>query len=326
MPAAVTERTQEDMRIVFAGTPDTAVPTLRALLAEGHEIVCAVTREDAPQGRKKTLTPSAVAEFAAAHGIRTIKANRLTANVTEQVALLKPELGVVVAYGGLIGRELLETPQLGWINLHFSELPRWRGAAPVQRALMAGERELGMSVFRLVEKLDAGDIVASASHTAEPYQSAGEVLQLMAESGASLVLQAVSILRRNNSAGVPQQETVVSYAHKLTRESGRLDPRSSLDAFVSAWAGVTPEPGAYLELGDKTLKIHEIAQLTDADVCADLATGQVDAGVLMLLGGLAILQLADGAVELVTVQPAGKPRMAAAAWLNGRGKRVEFNN
>ncbi|WP_136036748.1 methionyl-tRNA formyltransferase, partial [Microbacterium sp. K35] len=147
------------MRLVFAGTPSAAVPTLHRLAAE-HDIAAVVTRPDAPLGRKRVLTPSPVAQAAAERGLPVIRAARLDDAVTAEIAALEPELGVIVAYGGLVREPLLSTPDAGWINLHFSLLPAWRGAAPVQRALIAGDEVLGASVFQLVPELDAGDVFA----------------------------------------------------------------------------------------------------------------------------------------------------------------------
>ena len=147
------------MRLVFAGTPSAAVPTLLRL-ADEHDIAAVVTRPDAPLGRKRVLTPSPVAQAAADLGLPIIKAARLGDEATEAIAALQVELGVIVAYGGLVREPLLSTPAKGWINLHFSLLPQWRGAAPVQRALIAGDAQLGASVFQLVPALDAGDVLS----------------------------------------------------------------------------------------------------------------------------------------------------------------------
>ncbi|HOY83208.1 MAG TPA: methionyl-tRNA formyltransferase, partial [Rhodoglobus sp.] len=144
------------LRLVFAGSPDAAVPSLRALAESAHDVVTVITREDSPQGRRAVLTPTPVAVEADRLGVPVIRANRLAGKATETVQALAPDLGVIVAYGGLVREPLLSTPRLGWINLHFSLLPRWRGAAPVQRAIMAGDDITGASVFQLVPELDAG--------------------------------------------------------------------------------------------------------------------------------------------------------------------------
>ncbi|UOR02956.1 methionyl-tRNA formyltransferase [Leucobacter allii] len=321
------------MRIVFAGTPEVAVPSLHALVRAGHEVVGAVTREDAPLGRKRVLTPSPVATAAAELGIPTLKANRLDAAATEWVRGLAPELGVVVAYGGLVREPLLSAPVLGWINLHFSELPRWRGAAPVQRALQAGEQRLGVTVFRLVAALDAGDVLSRDAREFPHGTSAGEALAALADSGTSALLAAVEALAADPAAGEPQ-DGEASYAHKLAREDGRIDLARSADEVLAHWAGVTPEPGAYVLHDGAPLKLHVLAAAPDSTPDAEGPAGAPvegvadPAGTATLEHGAAILRLggADGtartALELVRVQPAGKPAMDGAAWLRGRGGKA----
>ena len=301
------------MRIVFAGTPTVAVPTLRAL-AEHHDVIAVLTRQDAPVGRKRVLTPSPVAAAAAALQIPTIKANRIDAEVSEQIAASGADLGVIVAYGGLLREPLLSAPQHGWINLHFSELPDWRGAAPVQRALIAGETNLGVSVFRLVPELDAGPVLASARYPFAFGTSAGDALAGLAERSIPQVLDAVQ--RSASDPGTPQTGEP-TYAPKLSREDGRLDPRATTLSLIQHWAGVTPEPGAFI--GD--VKLVELGAL-DLPVPAPL-TG-ASPGSCHLIGSTAWLVSGDGGVPLARVQPAGKPAMDAAAWLRGRGGEVQL--
>lgn len=317
------------MRIVFAGTPEFAVPSLRALVAAGHEVVGVVTREDAPLGRKRVLTPSPVAVAAEEHGIPVLRANRLDEAATAWVADLDPELGVIVAYGGLVRDPLLTLPAHGWINLHFSELPRWRGAAPVQRALAAGEQTLGVTVFRLVAALDAGDVLTRDAREFPAGTSAGQALTELAEFGTTAVLDAVALLASDPAAGEPQAGAE-SYAHKLTREDGRIDLARSAADVLAHWAGMTPEPGAYALHDEQPLKIIELAPLNDAPdrESADLALPEgpqvehAEPGTVTMHGGVAVLHTGSGSLALVRVQPAGKPAMDASAWLRGRGGRV----
>lgn len=297
------------MRIVFAGTPEFAVPSLRALVRAGHEIVGVLTREDAPLGRKRVLTPSPVAVAADELGIPVHRANTLDEAATEWVRSLAPELGVIVAYGGLVRRPLLELPAHGWINLHFSELPRWRGAAPVQRALQAREQRLGVTVFRLVEALDAGDVLSRDARDFAPGTSAGAALTELADSGTGALLEAVDALAADPGAGEPQRGEA-TYAHKLSREDGRLDLSRPAPEVLAHWAGVTPEPGAFVLHEEQPLKLHDVRP-------AEAGTGAP--GAIGIRDGAAILHLAGGALELVRVQPAGKPAMDGAAWLRGRG-------
>ncbi|MBL3700134.1 methionyl-tRNA formyltransferase [Leucobacter luti] len=310
------------MRIVFAGTPEFAVPSLRALVAAGHEVIGVITREDAPLGRKRVLTPSPVAAAAEQLGLPVLRANRLDAAATEWVAERAPELGVIVAYGGLVREPLLSLPAHGWINLHFSELPRWRGAAPVQRALEAGEQQLGVTVFRLVPALDAGDVLTRDAREFAPGTPAGAALTDLAEFGTAAVLEAVELLARDPGAGDPQTGAE-SYAHKLSREDGRLDLSLDARTVLARWAGMTPEPGAYVLHEDQPLKLIELAPVPDeVAATAHDAAGATAPGTALLVAGTAVLTTGDGLLALRRVQPAGKPAMDAAAWLRGRDGRA----
>ena len=300
------------MRILFAGTPEFAVPSLRAVVSAGHEVVGVITREDAPLGRKRVLTPSPVALAAGELGLPALKANRLGAEATEWAASLEADLGVIVAYGGLVREPLLSLPAQGWINLHFSELPRWRGAAPVQRALEAGEQRLGVTVFRLVEALDAGDVLTRDAREFPAGTSAGAALTDLAEFGTGALVAAIAGLADGTLSGEPQQGEP-NYAHKLDREDGRLDLARPTRDVLAKWAGMTPEPGAFAHYDEQPLKLHEVRRSAD-DLAAPEAIGSVH-----LIDGRAILRLADGSLELVRVQPAGKAAMDGAAWLRGRG-------
>ena len=303
------------MRIIFAGTPEVAVPTLNALHHAGHEIVSVLTREDAPVGRKRTQTPSPVARAANNLELPTVKANRITAEVSQVLAETDADLGVIVAYGGLLKEPLLSAPKHGWVNLHFSALPAWRGAAPVQRALMAGESELGMSVFRLVEALDAGPILARGSHTVVPGTTAGEALEQLAHRGTALVLEAVNTISEKSGE---EQTGETSYAYKLDREDGLLQPSLNSRTLLNVYAGVTPEPGAYFATDAGAVKVHKMREAHEVENL-DLPVGTA-----MLKKNQVFLQTGDGMIELVNVQPAGKPAMQAAAWLRGRGGEVSL--
>lgn len=312
------------MRIVFAGTPETAIPSLHALATGGagkrHEVVGVITRQDAPLGRKRVLTPSMVAQSADTLGLPVFKTNRLDEAATDWVRSLQADLGVIVAYGGLVREPLLSLPRLGWINLHFSELPLWRGAAPVQRALMAGEQRLGLTVFRLVEALDAGEVLTLDRVDFAAGVPAESALQRLAGEGASALCRAVDLLDREPGAGTPQQGEP-SYAHKLSREDGRLDLRRPAAEVLSHWAGVTSEPGAYVELDGQPLKLHGVRPTVSQEPGFTPLPGGEPApvGTVHMVEGRAILHLSDGALQLERVQPAGKPVMDGADWLRGRG-------
>ncbi|SDH39163.1 methionyl-tRNA formyltransferase [Leifsonia sp. 98AMF] len=295
------------MRIVFAGTPAVALPSLEAVAAR-HEVVAVVTREDAPLGRKRVLTPSPVAEAAERLGLPVIKANRLGDDVTERIAALQPDLGVVVAYGGLVREPLLSLPRLGWVNLHFSLLPRWRGAAPVQRAVIAGDTETGAAVFHLVPELDAGDVYAELRRPIGPDETAGELLSALAEEGAALLADTADALAAGTAAATPQ-EGEVTLAPKLTLEDARLDLTEPAERVSARLRGVTPEPGAFVLLDGERFKVHE-ARTTDGE--EPVAPGAVE-----LRGKRVLVGTGTAPLELVTVQPAGKRAMPAADWLRG---------
>ncbi|RIJ44324.1 methionyl-tRNA formyltransferase, partial [Clavibacter lycopersici] len=180
------------MRVVFAGTPHAAVPSLVRLHEDGHDVALVVTRADAPVGRKRVLTPSPVAAEAERLGIPTLRTNRLDDAATAEIAALAPELGVIVAYGGLVREPLLSTPERGWINLHFSLLPRWRGAAPVQRSIMAGESVTGASVFQLERGMDTGPVFSMETRPTGAHETAGDVLGALATQGADLLARTVA--------------------------------------------------------------------------------------------------------------------------------------
>lgn len=296
------------LRIVFAGSPAAAVPSLHALAASRHDVVAVVTREDAPLGRKRVLTATPVADAAVELGIPVLKANRIGL-LEPELAALRPDLGVIVAYGGLIREPLLSTPRLGWVNLHFSLLPRWRGAAPVQRAIIAGDAVTGAAVFQLVPELDAGAVYATLEQPIGRNETAGHLLEVLAESGAALLTGVVDALADGTAVGVAQSGEV-TLAPKLELADGRLDwsrPAAELDARLR---GTTPEPGAFTLLGEERLKVLDAAI---AHGGAALPPGEFE-----LRGGRLLVGTATEPLHLVTVHPAGKRAMPAADWWRGR--------
>ena len=300
------------MRLVFAGTPAAAVPTLRTL-ARSHEIVAVVTRPDAPLGRKRVLTPSPVAQAAEELGLPIIKAARLDDEATEQITALKPELGVIVAYGGLVREPLLSAPEHGWINLHFSLLPQWRGAAPVQRALIAGDTELGASVFQLVPALDAGDVYAARTVPVPADATADVALQILADDGAGLTADVVASIADGTGVAVTQQG-VPTVAPKLTLEDGALEWTQSAAELFARFRGVTPEPGAFVTIDGARLKIH-------AAWLPDDAAPALEAGEFSATRGGVLVGTGTTPLRLDRVQPAGKPAMAAEDWWRGQQGR-----
>lgn len=296
------------MRLVFAGTPAAAIPTLRRLATE-HDIAAVVTRPDAPLGRKRVLTPSPVAEAADLLGIPVIKAARLDEEASARIAALRPDLGVIVAYGGLVREPLLSTPAHGWINLHFSLLPQWRGAAPVQRALIGGDAELGASVFQLVPELDAGDVFAARTIPIPDGATADIALDTLAIDGAQLTAEVVAGIADGTARAVPQTGEA-TLAPKLALEDGLLDWYQPLDVVYARYRGVTPEPGAHTTVGGLRVKILEAGPAADVEA---LSPGAITTSRSALLIGTATQPLA-----VTRVQPAGKAAMSAVDWWRGQ--------
>ncbi|OII34647.1 methionyl-tRNA formyltransferase [Curtobacterium sp. MMLR14_010] len=305
------------MRLVVAGSPAAAVPTLRRLAASDHEIAAVLTRPPTPQGRKRVLTPTPVAEAAEELGLPVLEASRVDDDVTRRIAELDVDLGVIVAYGALLRRAALDTPRHGWVNLHFSDLPAYRGAAPVQRAVMAGDTRTAATVFQLVEALDAGPVFASEPFDIDAEATAGEVLAAMAETGAEVVVRVVDAIA-DGSATATEQVGEPTTAPKTTIEDGRVDFAAPAAAVHAHIRGVTPEPGAFAHLGAtrvKLLRSHRIPRTGGpADPAPSLAPGA-----LTLQGGALLLGTADEPLVLARVQPAGKTAMDAAAWARGLG-------
>ena len=286
-----------------------AVPPLDALVAAGFDVVAVLTRPDAPLGRKRVLTPSPVAARAAELGIPIIRAAKVDTSVTKQIAAAAPDVAAIVAYGGLIPRPALDVPRHGWINLHFSLLPAWRGAAPVQRSLIAGDDVTGAVTFLLEEGLDTGPVFGTLTEAVRPDDTAGALLGRLSHSGAVLLTQTLSAVDAGRAAAVPQQGDV-SVAPKLTLEDGRLDWRQPALAIGRRARGVTPEPGAWTTLEGQRIKLEPVILRPGGPA---LQPGQ-----LVLEGRSVLVGTGSHPVELTRIQPSGKKMMTAADWARGQ--------
>ncbi|GAA1495849.1 methionyl-tRNA formyltransferase [Paeniglutamicibacter kerguelensis] len=299
------------MRVLFAGTPQVAVESLNRLVADGFDVVAVLTREDAPVGRKRVLTPSPVAARAAELGLEIIHANRIDEQTQKRLAALDLDIAAIVAYGGLVPEKALTIPRLGWINLHFSLLPAWRGAAPVQHSIMAGDDITGAVTFQLEKGLDTGPIFGTLTETIDPADTSGELLGRLAVSGAVLLSQTLAGLDAGKLVGVEQQSET-SYAHKLTLVDGKVD--WSLPALVIRRRinGTTPDPGAWTELDGQRFKLGTLVPHTEV---TDLVPGEVriEPGKKPRV----LVGTGSHAVELGLVQPPGKKMMNAADWARG---------
>ncbi len=296
------------MRVLFAGTPAVAVPSLDALVEAGFDVAAVLTRPDAPVGRKRVLTPSPVAARAAELGIEVIRAARVDAEATARIADVNPDVAAIVAYGGLVPPAALAVPRHGWINLHFSLLPAWRGAAPVQRAVMAGDDVTGAVTFLLEEGLDTGPVFGTLTKSVGPEDTAGELLERLSRSGAVLLAQTLSAIGAGKASAQPQAGEV-SLAPKLTLEDGHLKWSHPALAISRQARGVTPEPGAWTVLDGHRVKLEPVRLRPDVTALAP--------GALALHGKSVLVGTGSHAVELTRIQPAGKKMMAAADWARG---------
>ena len=293
------------MKLVFAGTPGVAVPSLDALMDSRHEVVAVVTRPDATAGRGRRFTPSPVAIRAAELGLEVLKpAHPREPDFRYRLGKLAPDVCAVVAYGALLPTPVLEIPAHGWINLHFSLLPRWRGAAPVQRAVMAGDPEIGTSCFRIVRELDAGDVYRIAARPM-PEATAGELLELLAVSGAAQLVETIDAVEAGETP-VPQEAVGVTRAAKITVEEARVDFTRPAAEVRNHILGCSPDPGAWCELNGKRLKLYR-ARLADVQFIP--APGELHVTKRQVFVGAG-----DGVLELLEVQAPGKRRMAAIDW------------
>ena len=301
------------MKVVFAGTPQTAVPSLDALMASRHEVVAVLTRPDAPAGRGRRLTNSPVAERADDAGIEVLKPARARdPDFLGRLAEIAPDCCPVVAYGGLLPRTALDIPRHGWVNLHFSLLPAWRGAAPVQHAIIAGDEITGASTFLIEEGLDTGPVYGVVTEAIRPTDTSGDLLDRLATSGANLLVATVDGIEDGTLNAVPQPTEGVSYAPKITVADAMLDwtaPARHVDRVARA---CTPAPGAWTTWRGVRVKLGPVLPEQGRDPARP--------GELIVQRDAVVVGTATEPVRLGDVQEQGKRRMAASDW--ARGARI----
>lgn len=305
------------MRLVFAGTPEPALPSLQRLIdSPRHDVVAVLTRPDAAAGRRGRPAPSPVARLAADHGITVLRPARPnTEEFVAELAALAPDCCAVVAYGALLGDALLAVPTHGWVNLHFSLLPAWRGAAPVQAALAAGDTVTGATTFQIEPSLDTGPVFGVVTETIRPTDTVGELLARLSVAGAGLLEATMDGIGEHRLTAVPQGTDGISIAPKVTVGDARIRwdlPAHVVDRRIRA---VTPNPGAWTMIGDQRVKVGPVTLLGDADGL-DLAPGRLHVEKKRVLIGTG-----SAPVQLGSVQPPGKKAMNAADW--ARGARPE---
>ena len=300
--------------IVFAGTPENAATTLRGLVTAGIEVELVLTRPDAPVGRKRIMTPSAVAQAAEELGLPIIKTNKLDSEVIGVLSETRSQLAIVVAFGVILRTEAISSLKLGWFNLHYSVLPQLRGAAPVQHALLNGMQETGVTLFKIDEGLDTGPILSSASAVIEPNDNASSLLNRLTQLGISLLLQELPRLYSAIELNLVTQEGPSSLAPKLTRDLAQIVFSNRAADEFNRIRATNPEPGAWCRVEHESMKILESRLTSDQK----LAPGEVD-----IVNGNACCGFGGGtALELILVQPAGKSAMSATDWLRGRKSKV----
>ncbi|MCX4668658.1 methionyl-tRNA formyltransferase [Streptomyces sp. NBC_01381] len=299
------------MKLVFAGTPEVAVPALDALIASGrHEVAAVVTRPDAPAGRGRRLVASPVAQRAEEAGIEVLKpAKPRDEEFLARLREIGPDCCPVVAYGALLPQVALDVPARGWVNLHFSLLPAWRGAAPVQHALMAGDEITGASTFLIERGLDSGPVYGTVTEVVRPTDTSGDLLTRLAFAGAGLLAATMDGIEDGSLKAVPQPADGITLAPKITVEDAEVDwaaPALRVDRVVR---GCTPAPGAWTVFREERLKIIQAALAPDR---TDLAPGELFAAKNNVYVGSG-----SHAVELLWVQPQGKKPMRGADWARG---------
>ena len=304
------------MRLVFAGTPHAAIPALEAILASRHEVAAVVTRADAPAGRGRHLEPSPVARLARDAGIEVLTPAKVRDPAfLDRLREIGPDCCPVTAYGALLPQSALDIPPHGWVNLHFSVLPAWRGAAPVQHALLHGDDVTGATTFHIVKELNAGPVYGVVTEAVGPRDTAGDLLARLAVSGAALLVGTLDGIESGQLRAVPQPDEGISFAPKITPDDAHVDwglPAVAIDRLIRA---CTPEPGAWTTVAGTRLKLGPVEPLPPGSAPAPapaLAPGELSVSRHAVLAGTA-----TEPVRLGEVQPPGKRPMPAAAWARG---------
>jgi methionyl-tRNA formyltransferase len=299
------------MRIVFFGTPAFAVPSLRALLRGRFTVAGVVTQPDKPQGRSRSeLLPPPIKVFAQAQGIPVLQPVRPTGDVfAASLRHLEPDLGIVVAYGHILRPEILAIPSHGMINVHASLLPRYRGAAPVQHAILRGELETGITIMQMEAGLDSGPVLHRVATAIEPDETAGELADRLAELGATALIEALSLVSGGLARPQPQDHAQATYAPKIDREMARLVWERDATTLARQVRAFDPAPGAWTTLNGGVLKLFS----------ARAVPGTGEPGQVLAAGERLVVAAAQGAIAVNEVQPAGKSRLRVEAWVRGRG-------
>lgn len=307
------------VRVCFFGTPEFSVTCLKALLEDEHyEVVGVVTQPDRPAGRKLQLTPSPVKAFAQAQNLRVVAPESLKQNgmIRDEILRWGAEVGVVVAFGQILQESFMNGFKLGCVNVHASLLPRWRGAAPIQRSLEAGDTVSGVALQKMVKKLDAGDVIGERRVALDSEINALELHDKLAFLGADLLRVELMDYVRGNLAGLPQDEALVTYAHKIEKNESALDLAQPAVKLHNKVRGFTWGPGTYVMDDGKRLKVHRTR------VAPDFARKGAPGEILDITAGGILVATGDGALELIDVQPESRNKMNAGEYARQKGLRA----
>jgi methionyl-tRNA formyltransferase len=299
------------MKIVFMGTSQFSVPSLRKILEADHEILGVITQPDRPRGRGHKLIPSPVKEFALEHGLEIYQPERIKDEAAiDQLHSWDPDLVVVVSYGQIIPQEILDSPKLGCINVHASLLPRYRGAAPIQRAIMAGETVSGVTIMAMDKGLDTGDIIMQLPVKIAADMDYGIYSEVLAEAGADLLIDTLAVIKSGSYPRRKQDSTKATYAHMISREEERIEWQQPALTINNQIRALSPHPAAYTSFGEHRFKIFSTRGVDDN---ASAAPGEI---VAINPAGI-LVQCANGMLEIRELQLAGRKRMPSSEFLKG---------
>ncbi|MGB8957105.1 MAG: methionyl-tRNA formyltransferase [Tumebacillaceae bacterium] len=301
------------MRIIFMGTPDFAVPCLDALVENGYQVVAVVTQPDRPKGRKGELTPSPVKQAALRHNLAVLQPEKVREpEVLDEIEKLDADLLVTAAYGQLLPKRLLDMPSLGCINVHASLLPRWRGGAPIHRAIIEGDKESGVTIMRMVQKLDAGDMISRVVLPIEDTDTAESLFHKLSEAGAKLLIETLPSIAAGTITETPQDESLVTYSPELSRDDERIDWTKDARRLFNQVRGLNSWPVAFTYMDHKVMKIWQ-ARIQEEKSEPKTTPGTV----VDVIKDAIIVQCGTGTLALTEIQPAGKRRMMVSDYLRG---------
>jgi methionyl-tRNA formyltransferase len=309
----------KDVRVLFMGTPDFAVSSLEALLKDGYNVVGVVTQPDRPVGRKQVLTPPPVKEAALRHGLPVLQPEKIKQEeALEQVLALEPDLIVTAAYGQILPKRLLDAPRYGCINVHASLLPKYRGGAPIHKAIVEGEKETGVTIMYMVEALDAGDMLSKVVVPIEERDSVGTLHDKLAVAGAKLLSETLPKLLAGELEAKPQDHAKATFAPNLKRADERIDWTRSAEQIYNQVRGLHPWPVAFTTLDGKVWKVWWVEKQSVTGTAGEPGTivAREEDGLVVACG--------EGTVKITELQPEGKKRMSAYDFLRGAGSGIEI--